>query len=332
MATRSVRKKLFPHIAPYRTDFLHVGNGHRIYYEECGNPEGLPVLYLHGGPGSGCDKESRRFFDPKICRVILFDQRGSGRSTPYTRIYANTTWYLLEDIEKLRSRLGIQKFLLFGGSWGSTLALVYAETHPENVSGMVLRGIFFGEEREILDYKDGIRQVCSRFPEAWKRFISHVPLEERHNPAKYYFSRLISGDSEMRKKYAYEWSYYEMSRSNLVSKNKRGLHQSIVNSPYESLSVMEAHYFMNSLFLEDGFIINNAKLLQRVPVSIIHGRYDGVCDVENARRLHRVLPDSRLHIVAAGHARSDPEILKNLVSETDIMVKRLEEKQKCNIG
>lgn len=319
---RRAAEKLFPHIKPYRSGYLVVGDGHEIYYEECGNQNGVPVIYLHGGPGAGCDKDARRFFDPKKCCIIILDQRGSGRSKPYASTYANTTQHLVEDICRLLDHLGKKKVLVFGGSWGSTLALVYAINHPETVLGMVLRGIFLSEKKEYVDYLNG-QTEHSRFPEICERFLNNIPEDARKNPADYYFAMMTSGDSRLRCKYAYEWSYYESARLRLYPSSEKELKKEITAEPYMALAIMEAHYFRNLCFLEDGFIIKNAHRIPHVPISIIHGRYDDVCSVESAIRLHRVLPASKLHIVVAGHSRMDKEILKKLVSETDSMILKL---------
>ncbi|MDO8560756.1 MAG: prolyl aminopeptidase [bacterium] len=319
---KQIAEKLFPPIKPYHSGYLAVGDGHEIYYEECGNPNGVPVLYLHGGPGAGCDENARRFFNPKKCRVLLFDQRGSGRSKPYASISANTLWRLVEDIQKLLAYRGIEKVLLFGGSWGSTLALVYAECHPGNVLGMVLRGIFLSEQAEVRDYCEGVSNT--RFPELWKRFISNIPLKfRRSRPVDSYFAQMTGDGEKTKAHYAYEWAYYESARLNLVPKNDKELEREIKSEPYVALSILEAHYIRHLCFLDDGFIMRNIERIPHVPVSIIHGRYDDVCMVESAIKLHRALPGSTLHIVVAGHSRSDPEILKKLVSETDSMISKL---------
>lgn len=325
MSARPTRETLFPPIEPYLNGYLNVGYGHQIYFEECGNPDGVPILYLHGGPGAGCDRDSRRFFDPRKCRIILFDQRGSGRSRPYASIRDNNTWHLVEDMRKLLKHLGLegQKVILFGGSWGSTLALVYAVTYPNTVLGMVLQGIFLSEKEECLDYLNG-QMEHSRFPEVCKRFLGNVPEYARSNPAEYYFAMMTSNDQEARRKFAYEWSYYETARLNLTPKSEEELEEEIRSEPYESLSILEAHYIRSLCFLEDGFILRNARLVPRVPISIIHGRYDDLCSVNSALRLHKVLPTSVLHVVVAGHSRTDPEILKKLISETDLIVSQLQ--------
>ena len=317
-----VRDRFFLPIKPYNFGYLAVGGGHKIYYEECGNPDGVPVLYLHGGPGAGCDENTRRFFNPKKCHIIIFDQRGSGRSKPYASTYANTTQHLVDDIRKLLDYLGEPKALLFGGSWGSTLALVYAIKYPGTVLGMVLRGIFLSERKECEDYLSG-QTNHSRFPEICERFLNQVPEDARKNPADYYFAVMTSGRSKARRHYAYEWSYYESSRLNLTPPSEKELKKEILSEPYMSLAILEAHFIRNLCFLHDGYIIQNTHHIPRVPISIIHGRYDDVCPVDNAIRLHRALPTSKLHIVVAGHSRTDPEILKKLISETDLTVSEL---------
>lgn len=322
MIKRRAADKLFPPIKPYNSGHLSVGDGHEIYYEECGNPDGVPVIYLHGGPGAGCDENTRRFFNPQKCRIVIFDQRGSGRSRPYASTYANTTQHLVKDINKLLTELKIDKVLLFGGSWGSTLALVYAITYPKTVLGMVLRGIFLSERSECMNYLAG-QTAHSRFPEVCERFLSNVPEDARQNPADYYFAMMTCGDPKMRRRFAYEWSYYETSRLYLVPPSDQGLRKEILADSFVSLAIMEAHYIRRFCFLEDGYILENSYKIPRVPISIIHGRYDDVCPVESAIRLHRTLPTSKLHIVTAGHSRTDPEIFKKLVSETDLMVSSL---------
>lgn len=322
--TRIGRNGLYPSIKPFNSGYLSVGDGHDIYYEECGNPNGLPVLYLHGGPGAGCDVNDRRFFDPKKCYILLFDQRGSGRSRPYANIYANTTRHLVDDIYKLLRNRGKDNVLLFGGSWGSTLALMFSITYPMMVSGMVLRGIFLSERAEVLDYLEGIPNT--KFPEVWERFISQVPRDARHNPAEYYFAQMISGDSKLRKRFAFEWNFYESARLTIELPDSRQLSKDIFSEPYLSLAIMEAHYIKNLCFIEEGYILKNVRNMLRVPVSIIHGRFDDLCPVNNALRLHRALPGSALHLVVGGHSRRDPAVQEKLVSETERIVKLLSSK------
>ena len=316
------KRGLFPAIEPYNFGYLPVGDGHEMYYEECGNPKGIPVLYIHGGPGAGCDPGSRRFFDREKCRIIIFDQRGCGRSKPYKSIRANTTQHLVYDIHTLLKELGIRLVLLFGGSWGSTLALVYAIAYPETLLGLVLRGIFLGSRGECADYLSG-QMVHTRYPEIGERFLDHVPIEARSNPSDYYFEQMCSEDHEVRRKYSYEFVYYEAARLNLVQKSESALRKEILSEPYEAQAIMEVYYIRNSCFLEDGYILKHAKELSHVPTSIIHGRFDDVCPVQSAFALHAAMPWAQLHIVTAGHARSDPEIRTMLITETDRIVSEL---------
>lgn len=316
------RGDLYPPVRPYHKGFLTLGEGpHELYFEECGNPKGEPILFLHGGPGAGCDKTDRRFFDPKKWRIILFDQRGSGRSKPFASLYKNTTRHLVFDIKLLLGHLGVSRATLFGGSWGSTLALVYALKYPDTVKGMILRGIFLAERAECGDYLDGT--IDSRFPEVREHFLSRVPKSARLNPAEYYYVQMTSGSSQRRKRFAYEWTRYELARMRLQPKSEAELDKEIRSFPYESLAVLEAYYIRNFCFLEDGYILKNVRRLPQVPISIIHGRYDDICPVENAFRLHKVLPHAELQVVVAGHASTDPEIQKKLVLETDALYSKI---------
>lgn len=312
---------LFPPIEPYEYGYLPVDNGHKIYYEQCGNRNGYPILFIHGGPGAGCDKMDRRFFDPEKWKVILFDQRGSGRSKPFGSLKTNNTWALASDIWTLRKELGIEKFVLFGGSWGSTLALVYSILYPRTVSGMVLRGIFLGEADEIDSFTNG--SVALFRPQVWERFIGPVPPEHKRNPYPYYRQQLNSDDPETRKKFAYEWAFYEMSLLHLNPLPEEKISEETTSFSFESLALMETHYFAHNCFLEDRFIIRNANCLPSVPISIVQGDWDLVCPPISAYRLHKALPTSTLHMVLAGHSSSDPEIRKKLISETDAMFDRV---------
>lgn len=317
------REKLFPKIKPFYSGYFRAGDGHTIYYERCGNKYGIPVVYLHGGPGSGSDETARRFFDPRLCNILVFDQRGSGRSKPYASIEANTTEHLIEDMRGLlKSCFGNEKVLLFGGSWGSTLALLFAIEHPEMVSGMVLRGIFFGARDELSDYVQGV-EPPTHFPEIWERFISYIPEHTRSAPAQYYLSRMMSAYAAERDGHAFEWAHYEDARCRRVPKSELELMEGIKSEPYLSRAILEAYYYLHHCFIEEGFILNNIHRMPRVPTSIIHGRHDDICRVKNALLLDRALPHAKLHIVDAGHARSDPEILKKLISETNLMVSEL---------
>jgi len=315
---------LYPAIEPYDIGVLHAGHGHDIYYEQCGNRNGVPILFVHGGPGAGCDADDRRYFDPKW-RVILFDQRGSGRSKPFDSLQANTTWALASDIWDLRRKLGINRCVLFGGSWGSTLSLVYSILYPGTVSGMVLRGIFLGGKDEIDYYLGG--QTSLFFSEAWQRFVSHVPEKHQKNPAPYYLTQLKSSDPEVRRKYAYEWAYYELSMLHLNQRAPEEINAEINSFSFESLALMEAHFLSQNCFLEDSYILNNCNVIASIPVSIIQGRYDAICPMISAHRLHKRLPGSTLWVTQAGHSCSDIENMKRLIDETNAMFRRLASKR-----
>src|SRR3989344_1454764 len=315
-----MREKLYPPIKPYKQGFLRVLFGHEIYWEECGNPKGYPILFVHGGPGAGCSERDRRFFDPKKWRIVLFDQRGSGRSQPFASTKTNTTPDLIWDIHYLLRMKGIEKAVLFGGSWGSTLSLVYALQYPETVAGMVLRGIFLAEEEEIKAYTTG--EIGKYFPEIWNRFVSQIPPDKRNDPAAYYYNQMQSKNKSTRMHFAYEWAHYELGTLYLREKTEKELNEMILEFPYESLGVLEAYYMVNNCFLADGYILKNSKIISHIPASIIQGRYDMVCPPVSAYKLHLMLPKSELHMVLAGHSSSDGEIAGKLVSETEKMFKK----------
>lgn len=313
---------LYPSIRPYNSGYLSVGDGHRLYYEECGNPKGLPILYVHGGPGSGCSKNSRRFFDRKKWRVILFDQRGCGRSKPYTSISENTTQHLVEDIRKLLKKLGVSEVVLFGGSWGSTLSLVYAIAYPETVSGMVLRGIWLAEFDDIRYYIGG--GIASFFPEVWDRFIVRVPLARRKDPAQYYYEQMLSPDPEVRRYYAYEWCRYESAILYLRPKKDNVLAKQVAKGSFEAWGLMEAHYIANKCFFEDGYIMKNISQIAHIPVSLMHGRYDMICPFIKAHRLHKALPHSEFQVIVGGHSSFESgRIRRQLVAATNKMFLRV---------
>jgi len=311
--------KLFPKIKPYRHGYLAVRDGHKLYYELCGNPKGKPVIYLHGGPGGGCSEDNRRFFNPKIWNILLFDQRGSGRSKPFGSTRANNTWKLVDDIRKLLRFLKIEKTFLFGGSWGSTLALVYAIKYPKTVSGMLLRGIFLSRDADVRStYDDG----GLYFPDALERLQSLVPKSCRQDSKKmmaYYLGRMKSKNAKVAKKYAFEWSYYEMSMIKLNSTQKEVL-KILKGFNYRSLAVMETYYLKNNCFLPENYILNNAHKL-KMPVSIVQGRYDTICPPVQAWLLHKALPQSKLFFMHASHGSMDPEIESKLVEEMKRMAK-----------
>lgn len=312
---------LFPEIKPYSTFQFPVDDLHTLYVEECGNPQGLPVLFLHGGPGAGCEPMHRRFFDPERYRIVLFDQRGAGQSTPHAELHNNTLWHLIADIEKLRAHLGIQQWVLFGGSWGSTLALAYAETHPERVLGLILRGIFLCREDDIQwFYQSGASRL---FPDLWEHFLAPIPVAERHDLLTAYYHRLTSSNELERLRAAKAWSVWEGSTLTLES------NPSVIEHFGEarialSLARIECHYFFNHCFMEPGQLLRDAGRLHSIPGVIVHGRYDVVCPLDNAWALHQAWPQAELRIVTpAGHAVSEPGIVDALITATQQFASQL---------
>jgi proline iminopeptidase len=311
---------LYPAIEPHRNGFLEVDHGHRLYWETCGNPDGLPVVFLHGGPGSGCESWHRRFFDPARYRIVLFDQRGSGRSTPHASLEGNTTADLIMDIERLRELLGIRRWIVFGGSWGSTLGLAYAETHPDRVFGLVMRGIFLCRPRDIQwFYQSGADRL---FPEAWARFVEPIPEAERDDLVAAYHRRLTGPDRELRERMAQAWSVWEGSTS-CLRPNPGVVAHFADPSVAVSLARIECHYFRHDSFLAPDQLLRGADRLSGIPGFIVHGRYDVVCPVEQAVALHRVWPQAELRIVPdAGHSAAEPAIARELVAATDALAAR----------
>lgn len=309
---------LFPPIEPYLMGYLKVSALHEIYYEESGNPRGQPILFVHGGPGAGTIPEYRRFFDPSHYRIILFDQRGAGKSTPSAELRENTTWDLISDMEKLRIHLNIDKWILFGGSWGSTLSLVYAETHPEKVKGLILRGIFLCRKSEIdWFYQNGANHI---FPAAWEKYVSHIPESERDNMVAAYYKRLTDPDPAVQLAAAKAWSIWEGSASHLYIPSNSKVETVYGEDSFAlSFARMEAHYFYNSVFFPtDNYILENISKIQSIPTEIVHGQYDIVCPVENAWALKNELPAAHLEIVPdAGHSIDEPGITKKLIEITE---------------
>jgi proline iminopeptidase len=309
------RLDLYPPIAPYRERRLPVSGGHTLYVEECGNPRGQPALIVHGGPGGGCNPAMRRFHDPKHYRIILLDQRGCGRSMPYASIENNTTWHLVADMERLRHRLGITRGQLFGGSWGSTLSLAYAVTHPERVSSLVLRGIFLLRRSELLwFYQDGCSQLFRDAGEAFERVI---PPEERGDMISAYYKRLTDPDPKVHLPAAEAWSVWEGTTLSLIEDPIRV--RSFANPSYAlAFARIECHYFINSgFFAEDGALLKQAHRLAGIPGVIVHGRYDVVTPVRNAWDLKKAWASAELRIVPdAGHAMTEPGIIHELVRAT----------------
>ncbi|MEX1197489.1 MAG: prolyl aminopeptidase [Pseudohongiellaceae bacterium] len=308
--------RLYPPIEPYATGTLTVSPLHTLYYEEAGNPKGQPVVFLHGGPGGGVNPGYRRYFNPAKWRVILFDQRGCGRSTPFAELRENTTWDLVADIERLREHLGIDRWAVFGGSWGSTLALTYAVTHAEACRALFLRGIFLLRRKEIQwFYQEG----CSRlFPDLWESYLAPIPEDERDDLVAAYHRRLTSTDEKTRKEAAKAWSVWEGSTSRLHFDPAAAA--GFGNERFaDAFARIECHYFTNhGFFSEDDYLLRHVDRIRHIPTVIVHGRYDVICPVENAWDLHRAFPEAELHIIPdAGHALSEPGITERLIQYTD---------------
>jgi proline iminopeptidase len=305
---------LYPSIDPFDQRMLSVGEGHRVYVEQCGNPDGVPVIVLHGGPGGGCSPAMRRYFDPLHYRVILFDQRGCGRSRPHASVENNTTWHLVRDIERIREELDIDRMIVFGGSWGATLALIYAISNPHRVDHLILRGIFLMTNAEInWFYGGGAGQF---WPDVWDKFIEVVPPEERGDMVAAYNRRLFSDDHAQETRFARVWASWE---NTLASINNDGLGGESPAEYARAFARLENHYFTNGGFLEnDGWILDNIEAIQQIPGTIVQGRYDMICPPVAAYRLHADWPASRMVVVPrAGHALSEPGISAELVRTTD---------------
>ncbi len=309
-------KNLYPEIEPFDSGMLKVSDLHDIYFERAGNPDGIPVVFLHGGPGGGLIPLYRRFFDPKVYHVVLFDQRGSGKSTPHAELRENTTWDLIKDIEALREKFAVDKWFVFGGSWGSTLSLAYAETHPDQVSGLILRGIFLTRRKELeWFYQKGASEI---FPDFWERYRDQIPEAERGDFMTAYYKRLTSDDEPTRLAAARAWSVWEGSTSKLFPSEDLMNHW---EGEQEALSLarIECHYFMNnSFFPTENYLIENVDKIRHIPTVIVQGRYDVVCPATSAWDLHKAFPEADLQIIPdAGHSISEPGITAALVEATD---------------
>jgi len=313
--------ELFDAIEPYATHTLPVSAGHRLYVEECGRRDGIPVVFVHGGPGAGCEPWHRRFFNPEVYRIILFDQRGCGRSVPHAELDGNDTASLVADMEAIRELLGIERWVVFGGSWGSTLGLVYAETHPECVLGLILRGIFLCRPRDIhWFYQEGASFLL---PERWQDFLAPIPERERGDLVSAYYRRLTGRDEVARMAAAKAWSLWEAHASTLLPKAAVVDH---FGNPHTALSLarIECHYFMHDSFLQQDQILDNVHRLRDIPGVIVHGRYDVVCPVEQAWLLQRAWPGAELRVVPdAGHSALEPGIVDALVRSTEQTAMRL---------
>ena len=306
---------MYPRIEPYDAGFLDVGDGHLVYYERVGTPGATPALFLHGGPGGGISPDYRRLFDPARYDVLLFDQRGCGRSTPHAGLDANTTWHLVADIEKLRVLAGVEKWVVLGGSWGSTLALTYAETHPGRVSALILRGVYTVTKAELdWYYRFGVSEM---FPEKWERFQAPIPEEERGDMIAAYRKRLTSGDAAVQLEAAKAWTIWEGETITLLPEPETS--DKFGDGHFAlAFARLENHYFTHHCWLEEGQLLRDAHRLKGIPGAIIHGRYDMPCPLRTAYSLHRAWPDAAFHLVeGAGHAGSEPGILDRLVRETD---------------
>jgi proline iminopeptidase len=304
--------QLFPEVEPFHTWYLDTGDGHTLYVEQSGNPMGKPVVFLHGGPGGGTNPRQRQLFDPDAYHIILFDQRGCGKSTPHASVENNTTWHLVADIERIRTELGIERWQVFGGSWGSTLALAYAETHPDRVTELVLRGIFMLQPYELnWFYQEGASNI---FPDVWESYLTPIPVDERSNLMAAYHRRLFGQDEATRLEAARAWSIWEWSTSSLIPEVEEG-----TDDKFLAFARIENHYFVNKGFFETpDQLLANAYRLADIPTTIIHGRYDVICPVRNAWELKKAMPHAELRIIPdAGHSMGEPGITDALIDATN---------------
>ncbi|MFT8712622.1 prolyl aminopeptidase [Komagataeibacter rhaeticus] len=311
----------YPPIDPYDHGWLDTGEGHRVYWELCGNPDGIPVVFLHGGPGGGCSAFQRQMFDPARYRILLFDQRGCGRSTPHASLENNTTWHLVADIERLRELTGAGSWMVFGGSWGSTLALAYAQAHPRRVTALVMRGIFTLRRSELLwYYQDGASWL---FPDLWEQFVAPIPPEERADLMAAYRRRLTGHDADEQMKAAIAWSMWE--GRTITLRTVEGTLTRHADPRYAlAFSRIENHYFVNAGWLAEGQLIRDVARIRHVPAVIVQGRYDVATPVRTAWDLHRAWPEADFQLVEdAGHAMTEPGIQSALLAATDAMARRL---------
>jgi proline iminopeptidase len=315
------RRDLYDPIEPFQAEMLRVSTRHTIYFEQCGNPDGIPAVALHGGPGGGASAEMRRFFDPRRYRIILNDQRGCGRSTPFASVEENTTWDLVDDLERLRERLGIQKWLVFGGSWGSTLALAYAAKHPDRVIALVLRGVFLLLDEEIRwFYQDGASRL---FPDAWERYVAPIPLEERDDLVSAFYRRLMSDDRNVRIAAARAWARWEGETISIAG--PQALPSRFHEDRFvEAFARIENHYFVNKgFFPSNGWLLTQIDKFRHIPCRIVHGRYDVCTPLSSAWALKKAWPMADLEIVSdAGHSSLEPGIVDALIRATDFLARR----------
>ncbi|MGQ0527720.1 MAG: prolyl aminopeptidase [Alphaproteobacteria bacterium] len=305
---------LFPAIAPYSTGFLAVDEIHNLYWEQSGNPEGVPVVLLHGGPGAGATPMHRRFFDPAHYRIVIYDQRGAGRSHPLGELRNNTSTLLVQDMEVLRKHLGIERWHIFGGSWGSTLALMYATQHPERCISLALRGIFLNEQSENDWFLNGIRNI---FPEVWEQFVSIIPEAERGDLLDAYYKRLTGPNEKQAMEAGIHWSLYESACSSLLA-NYETITTEDQKQHALALARIEAHYFKHEVIAPENSLLHKIDAIRSIPAVIVHGRYDVICPIATAHRLHQLWPEADYVIVPdAGHSALDPPLRSRLVEATE---------------
>ncbi|XP_065896541.1 probable proline iminopeptidase isoform X2 [Dysidea avara] len=312
-------RERYPPIEPYQFSWLNVSQLHTIYYEQCGNPNGVPVVVLHGGPGGGCSMTDRQYFDPNLYRIILYDQRGAGRSRPQAEIKENTTWHLIEDMETLRKHLNIDQWMLFGGSWGATLSLLYAQTHPDHVLALIIRGVFAIRRSEVeWLYQSGASHI---FPDYWEEFIGPIPEVERHNLVEAYYRRLTGDNEEVQMKCARAWSCWECRLLKMVP-DLAMVSARVFNEQSKwplAFAKIECHYFVHGGWLEtDDHIFRRIDKIRHIPGVIVQGRYDMVCPSQTAWQLHKLWPEAELHMVLlAGHSSTELGITSKLIETTD---------------
>ena len=316
-SSQTIDEILYPRIEAHTTGSLKVTELHTIAWERSGNPAGAPVIVIHGGPGGGSQPSYRRYFNPEKFDIIQFDQRGCGQSTPYAELEDNNTQASVSDLEALREHFGLEEWHVFGGSWGSTLSLIYAQSHPERVLSMTLRGIFMCRKSELhWFYQDGASHI---FPDAFEPYKQHIPIEEQSDLITAYYSRLTSDDVEVRRAAAREWTRWEMATSRLFPD------PSYVEKAEDldfavAFARIECHYFINAIFVEEAYILKNSKIIEKIPTTIVQGRYDVVCPAKSAWELHKVLPNSTLILVPdSGHSMGEVSIARHLVEATDAL-------------
>ncbi|KAG0148904.1 hypothetical protein CROQUDRAFT_669596 [Cronartium quercuum f. sp. fusiforme G11] len=305
---------LFDVVAPYADEMLAVSDLHTLHVEQSGNPTGKPVIFIHGGPGGGCSEYDRRYFDPTIYRIVLFDQRGAGKSTPPACLEDNTTWHLVSDIEKIREHLQIDKWVVFGGSWGSTLSLAYAQAHPQRVKALILRGIFLLRQVELKFFYQG-PGTNFLFPDSWEKYISIIPEDERNDLMAAYYKRLTSTDPKVRSEAAKQWSLWECSTSRLMVDHEYLL-KAEEDDFADKFARIECHYFVNAGWMRDGQLLEKGEIdkIRHIPAVIVQGRYDVVCPATSAWALHRAWPEADFKLIPdAGHSAKEEGTLCELV-------------------